>query len=243
MNELIDHAEMDNHRRLEEQVEGAEQEALDYNYGGYDVLYYDEGEAFETEDVNYGTTSTTIQSKVEAYEAEAANIFSTAPAEWNTAQWDLLFALFGSILVTCCVISAFFAYCCIFREDDDIHYRKKHRSLIRRRRYKEKEDDGTVTTEATKDISLLGAFESRTYSPRSTFSRRSWVSDGDFASGDETVDTHDEKSYSAPSAPPTTKVSNRSGRFAAVYEVDENSVDENSVDESAIEVDEAAIPR
>ena len=177
----------------------------------------DEGEAFETEDANsnygVGSATTTIQAKVEQYEAEAAQIFETAPAEWSVGQWDLFFALFGAILVTCCVISAFFAYCCIFREDDDVYSRR----VRRRRRYKEK-DDETVATEYTKDMSLLNPSESQTcaesrvYSPRihkGAFSPKSWVSGG--FSGEDTVVTRDDsKSYAAPSV---SNVSNKSNTF------------------------------
>jgi hypothetical protein len=166
----------------------------------------DEGEAFETEDVNsnygVGSATTTIQAKVEQYEAEAAQIFETAPAEWSVGQWDMFFALFGAILVTCCVISAFFAYCCIFRDDDDVYSRR----VRRRRRYKEK-DDETVATEYTKDMSLLNPSESQTcaesrvYSPRihkGAFSPKSWVSGG-FRGEDTVVTRDDSKSYAAPS--------------------------------------------
>lgn len=178
----------------------------------------DEGEAFETDDAgsNYGgsgTTTATIQAKVEQYEAEAAQIFETAPAEWSVGQWDMFFALFGAILVTCCVISAFFAYCCIFREDDDVYSRK-----VRRRRRHKKKDDETVATEYTKDMSLLNPSESQTcaesrvYSPRihkGAFSPKSWVSGG--FSGEDTVVTRDDSmSYTAPSV---SNVSNKSNTF------------------------------
>ncbi|KAL7451541.1 hypothetical protein ACHAWC_003370 [Mediolabrus comicus] len=178
----------------------------------------DEGEAFETDDAgsNYGgsgTTTATIQAKVEQYEAEAAQIFETAPAEWSVGQWDMFFALFGAILVTCCVISAFFAYCCIFREDDDVYSRR-----VRRRRRHKKRDDETVATEYTKDMSLLNPSESQTcaesrvYSPRihkGAFSPKSWVSGG--FSGEDTVVTRDDsKSYAAPSV---SNVSNKSKTF------------------------------
>ena len=177
----------------------------------------DEGEAFETEDANsnygVGSATTTIQAKVEQYEAEAAQIFETAPAEWSVGQWDMFFALFGAILVTCCVISAFFAYCCIFREDDDVYSRK-----VRRRRRHKKKDDETVATEYTKDMSLLNPSESQTcaesrvYSPRihkGAFSPKSWVSGG--FSGEDTVVTRDDSmSYTAPSV---SNVSNKSNTF------------------------------
>jgi hypothetical protein len=177
----------------------------------------DEGEAFETEDANsnygVGSATTTIQAKVEQSEAEAAQIFETAPAEWSVGQWDLFFALFGAILVTCCVISAFFAYCCIFREDDDVYSRR-----VRRRRRHKKKDDETVATEYTKDMSLLNPSESQTcaesrvYSPRihkGAFSPKSWVSGG--FSGEDTVVTRDDsKSYAAPSV---SNVSNKSKTF------------------------------
>ena len=225
------------HRRLEDANDDANDDGYandDANDDGYyevedeeveeveDENDVDEGEAFETEDAdsNYGGSSTTatIQAKVEQYEAEAAQIFETAPAEWSVGQWDLFFALFGAILVTCCVTSAFFAYCCIFREDDDVYSRK----LRRRRRYKEK-DDETVATEYTKDMSLLNPSESqgsRVYSPRSkrgafSLSPKSWVSGG--FSGEDTVVTRDDKSYAAPSesyaAPSVSNVNNKSNTF------------------------------
>ena len=197
--------------------EEAQEEAQEEEEEVAEYYYYDE--ASEADDVQYAYAyedeeeeeEETSQSKIEDYQAQAAQLFETAPAEWNSGQWDLLFALFGSVLVSCCVLSAFFAYCCIFREDDGAYMKmKRGRSLRKRRRRK---DDETVSSEWTKDASLL---PSSTSGSR-TFTPRSWVSGSTFMSS-----SNDEKSYSAPIATVTSSPSStdKSGTFARVDEGD-----------------------
>ena len=194
----------------EEEEEEEEEEAVEYDYDyGYEYG------SFETEDMQYADEEdedTTTMSRVEQYEAQAVQLFETAPSEWNPGQWDLLFALFGSVLVSCCVMSAFFAYCCIFREDDD-GYAKGERSVRKRRRHKRKDDDDTVGSEYAKEVSLLPE-NSRTFSPlRSWVSGSTYFSDNDESAADES----NEKEYSAPSADVTSPTATvTSGGFAEV---------------------------
>mmetsp|Transcript_322 Transcript_322/g.508 ORF Transcript_322/g.508 Transcript_322/m.508 type:complete len:298 (+) Transcript_322:107-1000(+) len=187
-NDEADHNDNVEEGGEEEEVdEEEEEEAAEYDDGSY--------ESWETEDMQYADeteeATTTIMTKVQQYEDEAVQLFETAPAQWNAGQWDLLFALFGSVLVSCCVLSAFFAYCCIFREqgEDDV-YNKKGRSLRKRRSNKGKDDD-TVGSEYTKDESLLP-------SSRGGFSPRSWVSGSTYFSSNDKEDG--KKTYSAPRA-------------------------------------------
>lgn len=189
----------------EEEERAAEEEAAEEE---------DQAAWQEVEDMQYADeedeSTTTYQSKRARYEAQAAQLFETAPKEWNAGQWDLLFALFGTILVTCCVLSAFFAYCCIFREDDDVDISKERRS--HRRRIKKK-DDETVASDYTREVSLLpDASGSRTFSPRS------WVSSSSFMSGKKNAaaEKRNANSYSAPIA------SYASGEFAQVCEAPNN---------------------
>jgi len=212
----------DNAEEAEEEVaeeeEAAEEEVEEYEDEADEYDYEYEYESFETEDMQYADEEdedTTTMSRVEKYEAQAVSLFETAPAEWNPAQWDLLFALFGSVLVSCCVMSAFFAYCCIFREDDDA-YAKRGRSLRRRRRHKSKDDD-TAGSHYSKEVSLLPS-DSRTFSPL-----RSWVSGSTYFSDNEEsgADESKAKKYSAPDAAaatsPTATVTSAGG-FADVDE-------------------------
>lgn len=165
-----------------EEEEAAEEEKEDQGWQEKEDMQYadEEGES----------TTTTYTSKRAQYEAQAVQLFETAPAEWNAGQWDLLFALFGTILVSCCVLSAFFAYCCIFREDDDVDFSK---GGTRRRRHR---DDETVMSDYTKDTSLLPSVTSRSRSRN--FSPRSWVSGSSFVS--KIKAKRDANGYSAPSS-------------------------------------------
>ena len=165
---------------VEEEVEEEDAAEYDYEYGSW-----------ETEDMQYAneteTSTSTIMAKVQQYEDEAVQLFETAPAQWNAGQWDLMFAVFGSILVSCCVFSAFFAYCCIFRDtgDDDV-YGKKGRF-----RRSNKKDDVTVASEYTRDTTLLPQDDSRAFSPRS------WVSGTTYFSSNDEQDRKGKK-YRAP---------------------------------------------
>ena len=238
MNELTSselfHAK-DIHRRLDE--DNNEEADYDY-YNGEEEVAEEEEDAQEeeaveeeeaaeendwTEDMQYAdeedeTTPTTYSSKLEEYEAQAAQIFETAPSEWNVGQWDLMFALFGSILVSCCVLSAFFAYCCIFRDEDDTKYTRVRR--LRRRRRHGETDDETVTSEYTKDMSLLT-------NHTSGLSPKSWVSGSTFFNGNDdssTVKDHDSKGYSAPSANVVSPIASiASGGIAQVTSETEKS--------------------
>ncbi len=209
-NEAGEEAAEEDVAEYEDEVAEYEDEAVEYDYGYED-------ESFETEDMQYADEDdedTTTMSAIEKYEAQAASLFETAPADWNPGQWDLLFALFGSVLVSCCVLSAFFAYCCIFREDDDV-LTKRGRSLRRRRRQK---DDDTVGSHYSKETSLLPNEGSRTFSPL-----RSWVSGSTYFSDNEEsgADESKSKKYSAPDAAaatsPTATVTSAGG-FADVGE-------------------------
>ena len=206
--EQKDNAEEEAAEEEEEVAEEEEAAEEDYDY----EVAEEEDESWETEDMQYADEdTTTYQSKVEEYEAQAVQLFETAPAEWNPGQWDLLFALFGAVLVSCCVLSAFFAYCCIFREDDDVPT-KKGRSLRKRRRHK---DDDTVDSENMKNTSLLPkASGSRTFSPRS------WVSGSTYFSSNDESDAEDRnaKKYSAPSAAISPTGTVTSGGFARIDE-------------------------
>ncbi len=204
----------------EEEVAEYEDEAVEYeDEAAVEYAYdYEEDESFETEDMQYADEDdedAATMSAIEKYEAQAVSLFETAPAEWNPGQWDLLFALFGSVLVSCCVLSAFFAYCCIFREDDDT-FTKRGPSLRRRRRHKK--DDDTVGSNYSKEVSLLPNEGSRTFSPlRSWVSGSTYFSDNDESGADESKS----KKYSAPDnaavTSPTATVTSAGG-FADVGE-------------------------
>ena len=210
--EQKDNAEEEAAEEEEEVAEEEEAAEEDYDY----EVAEEEDESWETEDMQYadeeGEATTTYQSKVEEYEAQAVQLFETAPAEWNPGQLDLLFALFGAVLVSCCVLSAFFAYCCIFREDDDVPTTKKGRSLRKRRHHR---DDDTVDSENMKNTSLLPkASGSRTFSPRS------WVSGSTYFSSNDESDAEDRnaKKYAAPSAAISPTGTVTSGGFARIDE-------------------------
>ena len=151
----------------------------------------EDGEGFYETEINSQyvdeSDTSTYKSRVEKYESQAAQLFETAPAEWNAGQWDLLFALFGSILVTCCVASALFGYCCIFRDDDPVFIKVK-----RRKQHKGKDDETVASDDNSKDASLLRSVTSGSHS-LSTKIRRFKLPSID---GKES----DSKRYSAPIA-------------------------------------------
>ena len=107
----------------------------------------------------------TIINRVEQYkaaaEAKAWEFFDSAPSEWSSAQWDLIFTLIGLTLVTCCLAVACCVFCCFEHVVDDPMKQYRYKERFRRyRSHRDRYDDDHYKRYADYDDSTTVGSES-----------------------------------------------------------------------------------
>ncbi|EJK76343.1 hypothetical protein THAOC_01898 [Thalassiosira oceanica] len=131
-NDYADDQYVEGNNYADEQVEDEEEEADDAvedeeyaddannnNYGQDN--WWEEEIAANTDDDYYNDGASENWSQVTRSfhnaEDRAWQYYDAPPSQWTAAQWDLMCALVGGLLVFCCGLSAVCAYCCITQGD------------------------------------------------------------------------------------------------------------------------------
>ncbi|KAL7472776.1 hypothetical protein ACHAXS_013138 [Conticribra weissflogii] len=169
---LLVHGEIRGLRRTQGSVEDERLlEDTEANFYGYDDENDDEYNLYNWNDSTNGsfhdnnaTKFNIIIAKAEQYknvaESTAWEFYETAPAEWTTSQWDLVFALFGSVLLSCCLASMCCAYFCWYNDHDDELSRntnfhsKSQRTPSLDNNYMRYEDEFSITSESLHDSTV-----------------------------------------------------------------------------------------
>lgn len=142
-------------------LEDIERNSYVYNEKNY--LYNGYNSTNNSRQDNY-TTKSNIITKAQQYkdvaESKAWEFYETAPAEWTTSQWDLVFALFGSILLSCCLASMCCAYLCWYNDQDEelarntIFYGNSQRTQSLDDDYMRYEDEFSITGESLHEFTV-----------------------------------------------------------------------------------------
>mmetsp|Transcript_25793 Transcript_25793/g.53456 ORF Transcript_25793/g.53456 Transcript_25793/m.53456 type:complete len:299 (+) Transcript_25793:190-1086(+) len=138
-------------------------ETYSYVYNEKNYLYNGYNSTNNSRQDNY-TTKSNIITKAQQYkdvaESKAWEFYETAPAEWTTSQWDLVFALFGSVLLSCCLASMCCAYLCWYNDQDEeltrntIFYGKSQRTQSLDDDYMRYEDEFSITSESLHEFTV-----------------------------------------------------------------------------------------